>query len=277
MSLAAVSLELLTGFQLWALMVTVAALGGLVLYFGFGGWLYWRFYVRRRHDAAEWKIQPKRFVPDKLHRWGIRVATVNMLVGGLLTGTFAYFVYTHEISALYLDVDDYGWTYTALSVVVMFIALEASAYYTHRFLHNRWMFRHVHRWHHRAVAPTPFVTVTMHPVEFILLQSTAFLPVFFIPVHVAVFGGLLAYALVYNLMDHSGIRMNHWLPWHSSSSFHDDHHVHFHCNYGQHIAIFDRFHGTHRRHGRRYGQEVFGGKGAPISSDDPKQGEYVQY
>lgn len=266
----------LSGIRLWAMLVTVAALGGIVIYFGYSVWLYQRYYVRRREQAAEWKIQPRRWVPDKLHRWAIRVAATNMALGGLLTGTFAYFVYTHGISALYFEVDDYGWGYTVLSTVLMFVALEAAAYYTHRFLHGKWIFKYVHRWHHRIVAPTPFITVTMHPVEFTLLQITAFLPVFFLPVHVVAFAGLLVYVLVFNLMDHSGIRMSHWLPWHSSSSFHDDHHVYFHCNYGQNLAIFDRLHGTHRRHDRRYGEDVFGGKGAPVEGDR-EPGRLVDY
>jgi len=263
------------GWALWAAMVTVASLGGLVIYFGFGGWLYRRYYVVQRDQAERWKLQPKRFVPDALHRWAMRVAAANMLLGGLLSGTFAYFVHTRGISALYFEVSAYGWAYTIASTVAMFLALEGAAYYTHRFLHGKWMFKHVHRWHHRVVAPTPFVTVTMHPAEFLMLQATAFLPIFVMPVHVAAFAGLLVYALVYNLMDHSGIRMKHWLPWHSSSSFHDDHHIHFHCNYGQHISVFDRLHGTHRRHGRRYGKTVFGGRGEAVEGNEP--GEYVEY
>ncbi len=265
----------LTGISLWAVMVVVSVIGGLVIYFGYGGWLYRRYYVARRKDAPDWKLQPKRFVPDAMHRWAMRVATVNMIIGGALSGTFAYFVHTRGISALYLEIDDYGWGYTALSTVAMFMAMEAAAYYTHRFLHNRWMFKHVHRWHHRVVAPTPLVTVTMHPAEFILLQSATFVPVFFMPVYVPAFAFLLVYALVFNLMDHSGIRIKHSLPWHSSSSFHDDHHIHFHCNYGQHIAVFDRLHGTHRRYGRRYGKDVFGGKGVKVEGRDP--GDFVEY
>jgi len=267
----------LTGFQLWALMVTVAALGGLIIYFGFGGWLYHRYYIKQRDQAADWKLQSKRWVPDKLHRWAIRVAAANMLLGGLLTGTFAYFVHTAKISALYMDVDEHGWLWLVVSAVVMFVALEAAAYYTHRLLHHPWMFKRFHRWHHRVVATTPFITTTMHPVEFMMLQATAFAPVFFLPVHWMVFAGLLVYALVFNLMDHSGVRMKHWLPWHSSSSFHDDHHVHFHCNYGQHIALFDKLHGSHRRVNRRYGAKVFGGKGAPVEPGDADAGEFVKY
>lgn len=267
----------LTGMRLWAMMVTVSTLGGLVIYFGFGTWLYRRYYVQRRDQAAEWKLQ-SRWVPDGLHRWGITVAAANMTLGGVLSGTFAYFVITEGFSALYFDLDEHGLAYTLLSTIVLYIAVEAAAYYTHRLLHVRFMFKHFHRWHHRVVAPTPFITVTMHPVEFTMLQLTAFLPVLVLPVHAASFIGVLVYNLVFNLMDHSGIRMKHWLPWHSSSSFHDDHHVHFHCNFGQSLAIFDRFHGTHRRHGRRYGKDVFGGRGAPLTpgpADEP--GDYVEY
>lgn len=269
----------LTGMRLWAAMVGVATLGGLVLYFGYGTWLYRRYYVARREEAEQWKIQPKRWPSPRLHRWAMVVAAGNMALGGLLSGTFAFFVVTTGFSALYLQVGDYGWAWTIASTVLMFLAIEAAAYYTHRLLHSRFMFKHVHQWHHRLVAPTPYATVTMHPVEFTMLQVATFLPVLVMPVHYAAFIGLLLYALVFNMMDHSGIRIRHLLPWHSSSSFHDDHHLYFHCNYGQHIAIFDRFHGTHRRHGRRYGKDVFGGRGAPEGSAGEAEapGDFVKY
>lgn len=267
----------LAGFQLWAMLVTVASLGGLVVYFGFGGWLYHRYYVRRRDQAEQWKIQPKRWQPGDKWRWGVRVAAVNMLLGGLVSGSFAYYVINGGYSALYFDVDEYGLAYTILCPVLMFVALEAMAYYTHRFLHQKWMFKKVHRWHHRCVAPTPFNTVTMHPVEFLMLQATAFVPIFVLPVHAYVFIGLLVYVLIFNIMDHSGVSMRHWLPWHSTSHFHDDHHVYFHCNFGQNLAVFDRFHGTHRRKNRRYGEKVFGGKGAPVDGTAGETADFVEY
>ena len=266
----------LTGMRLWAALVGIAALGGLVIYFGYGGWLYHRYYVKRRGEAEQWKIQAKRWASPKLFRWSVAIAACNMMIGGLLSGTFFYFVITHDFSALYFDVDEYGIVWTIASVPLMFLALEAAAYYTHRFLHGRFMFKHVHQWHHRLVAPTPFATVTMHPVEFTMLQATAFLPVMLLPVHWMAFALLLAYVLVFNIMDHSGIHMRHWLPWHSTSAFHDDHHLYFHCNYGQNLAVFDRFHGTHRRLGRRYGKDVFGGRGAP-SGDGEAPGDFVKY
>jgi lathosterol oxidase len=269
------------GASQWAMLVTVSALAGMAIYFGFGGWLYAKYYRRRRDDAASWKIQPKRFLTPARHRWAIKVATANLMLGGLLSGSFAYYVMHGGYTALYFDFSRHGILFTLASTVVFFFALEAAAYYTHRWLHGRFMFKHVHRWHHRCVAPTPFTTVTMHPVEFISLQATAFLPVFLIPVHVGAFIFLLIYVLLYNIKDHSGIVLNSRLPWQGSSRFHDDHHVYFHCNYGQNLPIFDRLHGTHRRVDRRYGEDVFGGRGAALepgtAEDAGAPPKYVKY
>lgn len=266
-----------SGLLLWAMLVTLSALGGLVVYFGFGYLLYQRYYIARRERASEWKIQARRWQPQRLRRWGVKVAAGNMVLGGLASGSFAYYVIGGGYSALYFEVDDYGVVYTLLAPVLMFVALEAVAYYTHRLLHVQWLFRPIHRWHHRCVAPTPFNTVTMHPVELLIFQATAFVPVFILPIHYIAFIGLLVYVLLFNIMDHSGIKLRHWLPWHSTSSFHDDHHVYFHCNFGQNLAFFDRFHGTHRRKGRRYGEKVFGGKGAPMASGEPGSEDHVEY
>ncbi len=267
----------LSGLRLWAFLVTVSALGGLVLYFGFGSILYALYYIRRRDEPESWKIQPKRFPPPKLHRWAMSVAAGNLLLGGLLTGTFAYAILHGAPTALYTDVDTYGWPYTILSTIVAYLLLEAAAYYTHRLFHNKWLFRRFHRYHHRLVAPTPFSTTTMHPVEFIAFQATAFLPTFVLPMWVGSFIGLLVYVLISNMVDHSGVDLVHRTPWMSSTRYHADHHVYFHCNYGQSLTFFDRFHGTLRRRDRRYGAEVFGGRGAAKggegeadgASDDP--------
>ena len=80
------------------------------------------------------------------------------------------------------------------------------------------------------------------------------------------------------MVDHSGIDLHSWLPWQPPTRFHDDHHVHFHVNYGQNLGVWDCLFGTYRREGRVYGVDVFGGRGAPR----PARGEgaparYVDY
>ena len=269
----------LEGIRLWALLVAFSGLAGLVLYFGFGGALYYLYYVRRRDDAASWKIQPKRFLKPELERWAVRVAAANLGTAGIVTGSLMFYWSRGGYSQLYYDIGDFGYVYTALSTVGTFVVIEAIAYYTHRWLHGKWMFKHVHVWHHRCVAPHPLTTVTMHPFEFFTFQATIFIPLFIYPIWAPAFGALLVYVLIFNIMDHSGIMIRHKIPWQSSSKYHDDHHVYFHCNYGQNLMFFDRFHGTLRRKSRRYGKDIFGGKGAPADGEGtpPADDDFVEY
>ena len=62
--------------------------------------------------------------------------------------------------------------------------------------------------------------------------------------------------------DHAGVLATPVLPWQPTACFHDDHHRYFHCNFGQHVLWFDRLFGTLRRTSQRYGEGVFGGRGA---------------
>ena len=117
----------------------------------------------------------------------------------------------------------------------------------------------------------------MHPVELLAQQGVSLLPLFFIPFHAASIAVVLLYILVYNVVDHSGVRLVSIPPWQPPSTYHDDHHAHFHVNYGQHLMIWDRLHGTLRRTGRRYGQDVFGGQGLPDRSGGGRQSEFVRY
>jgi lathosterol oxidase len=71
--------------------------------------------------------------------------------------------------------------------------------------------------------------------------------------------------------------MYSWWPWQPPSQFHDDHHVHFHVNYGQNMGVWDRIFGTYRRQGRRYGVEVFGGQGAALSASENAVPNYIDY
>ena len=161
---------------------------------------------------------------------------------------------------------EYGWVYTFGMTVVPFVMMDYIDFLVHRTLHVRFLYRHVHRTHHRFVATSPYVTTVghpLHPLELLALQAAAFAPLFVIPFHAASIAAVLLYILVFNIIDHSGVRLTSILPWQPPSRYHDDHHAHFHANYGQHLMIWDRMHGTPRREHRRYGQEVFGGRRLP--------------
>jgi lathosterol oxidase len=261
----------------WAGLVVVSVLAGIAILWIVGGYYHVRYYLLRRHDAAAWKCQPQRFLRPDQQRQAMLLSTMNLAIGGTISGTFIYALQHGFDTPIYFDVEAYGWAYTLGSTVLLFVLIDGLAYYAHRALHAKLVFRHVHRWHHRYVATTPFVVTAMHPVEFLIFQVVTFLPLFVIPFHWLSVVVVFVYVLVFNIIDHSGVRLHSRWPWQGPSTYHDDHHVHFHCNFGQHLMFWDRLHGTLRREDRRYGDGVFGGKGEPVAGGRSDRPRYVRY
>lgn len=260
----------------WAFLVVMSMLGGIVILWIVGGYYHIRYYTLRRHEPEAWKCQPRRFLRADQQREAMRLSTLNLAIGGFLSGSFIYAL-THGFKTpIYFEVDDYGWAYTLASTALLFVLVDALAYYAHRLLHARLLFAYIHRWHHRYVATTPWVTTAMHPLELVTFQAATFLPLFFIPFYSLSVVAVFVYVLVFNIIDHSGVKLSSRIPWQGPTAFHDDHHVHFHCNFGQHLTLWDRLHGTLRRVDRRYGVEVFGGKGEPVG-EAPQKPRYVRY
>jgi lathosterol oxidase len=239
----------------------------LVTFWGIGGLIHWWFYVRRRAEAEQWKLQPKRFMKPEMVRHAFWLGSFNMVLGGVVGGTFSWHVVRGGWSSLYFDPLEHGVPWLIASAIVGFFTIDAGLYYSHRLQHNKLWFRYVHRWHHRYTAPVLWTTTAVHPLEFLFFQFSVLLPAILVPMHWAVYILVVLYTYLIGMIDHGGIKVNWPLPLHSGNRFHDDHHVYFHCNYGHHTQIFDQLHGTVHRKDRRYGEDVFG---EPIDEATPK-------
>jgi Delta7-sterol 5-desaturase len=246
---------------MWLLCVGVSVLVSLVSFGGVGGLVHWWFYVHRRAEARRWKLQPDRWLSPALTRHALVLGAANIVLGAVVGGTLAWWVGRGGWSMLYFDARRHGLAYLPVSAALVFLLVDAGLYYSHRLLHHRLLFRHVHRWHHRYVAPILFTTTAVHPLEFLFFEAFLVLPAFVVPVHVGVYLAVVAYTYLVGMIDHSGVRVRWPLPLHGDNRFHDDHHVYFHCNYAHHTPIFDRLHGTVRRPDRHYDEHTFGGHG----------------
>lgn len=254
-------------WSLLAICVAGATVAGLAVYHVVAGYYHYRYYVRRRHEPETWKCQPGRFLTRAQTRSAVLLGTGNLTLSGILSGLLAYGVVTDTVpTAVYTEVSDYGWTYTLGMTAVLFVLVDCLNYWVHRALHGKFLYRRVHRLHHRYVATTGYVATAMHPAELLAQQAASLAPVFLIPFHWVSIAAVLIYILAFNVIDHSGVRLVSALPWQPPSRYHDDHHAHFHVNYGQHVMVWDRLFGTLRRENRRYGQDIFGGRGAPDGS-----------
>ena len=237
---------------------------GLSLYLSIGGFLYRRYYLQRRAQPEAWKCQPRRWPTERMRSYDLRLGLFNLTIGSLLSGSCAYLAVRGH-TAVAFSVSEHGPLPTVLYALVYFFGVDFFLYAAHRMYHRPRLFRAIHRFHHRNTTPTPFTAYSMHPVEFLTFEAVALVPLFFLPVHAAVVIATLVYSNYVALLQHSGVRLSSVLPWQPATRFHDDHHLCFHVNYGQNLMLWDRLFGTLRRHGRRYGVEVFGGRGAALA------------
>jgi lathosterol oxidase len=240
--------------------VAVAVAGGLGMYAVIGG-LFELLYYRRRGDAAQWKLQPGRWPNPRARRREIVLGAANLTMASIVSGIFAHHVASGGDTGVYWR--GHGILFSIATALFYFVATDGALYWAHRLLHRPWLFRHIHRVHHRWTSPTAFTSAAMHPLEMALYQSIVLVPLFFLPIHVVGLVIVLVYQNTIAMIDHSGVSLGSALPWQPPARFHDDHHVHFHVNYGQTLGVWDRVFGTWRREGRLYGEQVFGGKGAP--------------
>lgn len=253
--------------------IGLSVLISLLTFWGIGGLIHWHYYVRRREQAADWKLQPRRFLPAHLVRHAFWLGSFNMVVGAVVGGLFAWHVVGGGWSSLYFTLRQPALPWLIGETLAAIVVIDAGLYYSHRMFHGRWLFRHVHRWHHRYTAPIMFTTTAVHPIEFLVFQAFVILPALIVPMHWSAYLLAVAYTYLIGMIDHCGIELRWRLPLHESNRFHDDHHVYFHCNYGHHTQIWDRLHGTVRRRDRRYGPEVFGGRGTAHADDSPASEE----
>ena len=139
-------------------------------------------------------------------------------------------------------------------IILFFIFDDLWFYGYHRLVHaDPWLYKVLHKPHHRFTAPFPAVAYYVHPGEMIALSiGTCLLPlgIFFRKTHPVLFWIWLSIRQLQVIEDHLGYE----LPWSPTNlfpktlvggtKFHDLHHQKFKCNYAAMFSIIDDFFGT---------------------------------
>jgi len=178
---------------------------------------------------------------------------------------FLYLIANNKCKSIYLNYTDYPiW-----STIFMFLIplwREFHFYWVHRFIHIKWLYKHVHALHHRNVNPGPWSGLSMHPIEH-LLYYTCIILHFFVPSHPLHIFLNAQHAALTPAGGHHGFDgpLFNIIP--TGDYFHYLHHRYFECNYGESTIPLDKWFGTYRD-GRHIGKNTATtGGNSPIRSD----------
>lgn len=159
----------------------------------------------------------KNFIVIKITDWGIN-----------LTSNYFLKIYDDVPSLMSIS---YSWFIFILSFDILF-------YVSHRLLHEKQFYKHIHKIHHEFKYPTALASAYSHPIEYIIsnLGPTTLSIVILKPhfVSLCIFAPL---GIIGVVMEHCGYNLSHGL------GFHEIHHNKFNYNYGV-SPYFDRYFGT---------------------------------
>ena len=136
--------------------------------------------------------------------------------------------------------DEFIWQYELLlKIPIHILATEIGFYSVHYLLHySPFLYRYIHKVHHRFTSPTSMCCVYAHPIEFALGNL---LPIYIGPIicnsHPFTCYGYWFLAMLGTCKGHCGYRILGY------ADHHDEHHLYYKYNYGG-MYISDYFLGT---------------------------------
>ncbi len=223
-----------------------------VLYIVTASVFYLVLYKWKRKAVAKYRIQE--LEPDFVQfRRELHYSIISLLIFSV-TGGMVFLLYHYGYSRIYFELQTYGILYALVSVILYVLVYDMYFYWTHRLLHLNGWYQKVHQIHHLSSSPSPFTSLSFHPLESAIQAMALPFIILLIPVHPY---SLLAFLLILvykNVRGHSGYeftsqsyRAKRWNSWYFFAVHHDDHHQQGKYNYGLFFNFWDRLMGTYHR------------------------------
>ncbi|GAB0100901.1 Fatty acid hydroxylase domain-containing protein [Sergentomyia squamirostris] len=224
-------------FTLWVIGSTALT---IFVYWFFGGLYTIMDLTNKPSVLRKYKIQPGTNEPvDKKKLTEVMMTVLfNQFVVGIPMNLMAYKIMTFRGIVPNRELPTFHWVLLELAVCILIE--EIGFYYSHRFLHNKYIYKYIHKQHHEWTAPISVTAVYCHPIEHIFSNLLPpFLGVLIMGSHVATAWLWFSLAILSTLNAHSGYH----LPFFPSPEAHDFHHLKFNNCFGV-LGVLDRLHGT---------------------------------
>lgn len=230
----------------------LAALVVFLRYAVFAGTAFALFYVLKRPAFLQFRIQDK-YPAARRMLAEVRHSAATALVFALM-GVGIYFMRQAGYTRIYTDIGAFGWGYLFLSFLLLVVLHDAYFYWAHRLMHHRRLFRILHRVHHLSHNPTPWASLSFHPLEALLEVAVVPAAILLIPFHPLALFAFATWALLWNVIGHLGYEafpkgfVHHPVGrWFNTSTHHNMHHSRSNCNYGLYFNFWDTLMGTNHQ------------------------------
>ncbi|KAK3692585.1 putative C-5 sterol desaturase [Podospora appendiculata] len=118
-------------------------------------------------------------------------------------------------------------------------------YFIHRGLHHPWVYKTLHKPHHKWIMPTPYASHAFNPFDGYAQSLPYHIFPFIFPLQKLAYVGLFVFINFWTIMIHDGeYYANN--PILNGAACHSIHHFAFNYNYGQYTTLWDRLGGSYR-------------------------------
>jgi Delta7-sterol 5-desaturase len=176
---------------------------------------------------------------------------LSAAIYGVPTGVVAWGWDNQGWTLIYSNIADYPIWYLPISLALFLFVHDTWFYWSHRLMHRPFWFKRAHAVHHESKPPTAWAAMSFHPWEAITGAIVIPVLVFFIPIHIAMLGLVLAIMTVMGITNHMGWelfprwvvhgRLGNWLI---TATHHQHHHDKYRGNYGLYFRFWDKICGT---------------------------------
>ena len=151
-------------------------------------------------------------------------------------------------SFVYFNINDYGYFYLIISIMIHMIFDETCTYWIHRVLHtNSYLYKHLHKIHHISVDVTPFTAFSFHPLDAFAQATPTFVSCFFFPLHydIMLFFSLITSFWAVSIHDNVPALPLKIFLYSTHHTIHHEVGIGKLTNYGKFTTFWDRLAGTY--------------------------------
>ncbi|MDN3579713.1 sterol desaturase family protein [Mucilaginibacter flavus] len=143
--------------------------------------------------------------------------------------------------------------FIVIDFVALFMLMDLAMFIFHYAIHHSVVYKAIHRFHHHYTDPTPIDLFVLHPIETVGFGSLWLITIASLSFN---FYSVLIYLTVnvfFGIMGHLGIEpfphsIRRVIPFRylGTSTFHHNHHLNIHYNYGFYTTIWDKIFKTYK-------------------------------